>query len=196
VKPIPLPNRGVAFAAATALALLAAPGCFWAPELAGVRRDIEAQLPDATFDKNIELSLGPLTMKFARLVTGLIPDAREARGYLKDVNRVEIAVYEAHLKEPAPLRTPERLRSLLDDGWELAVRVRETDEAVWLLYRADEESIREVFIVVLNTDELVLVRARGRLERLVAHALRESHGRPWAPREGDGRGPTRAPSGT
>ena len=48
--------------------------------------------------------------------------------------------------------------------------------SVWLLCRADEETVREVFIVVLNADELVMVKARGRMENLVSAALRESRG--------------------
>jgi hypothetical protein len=78
--------------AVLAAATLATPGCLWAPELSSVRRDIERQLPDASFDKEFELSLGPVTLAFARLVTCLIPPAREARQYLRDVSRVQVAV--------------------------------------------------------------------------------------------------------
>jgi len=161
---------------ATSIGLLSAPGCFWAPELSGVRRDLQEQLPGASFDKNVELSFGPVGLAFARLVSTVIPGTREARSYLRDVSRVQIGVYDARVESTTQLHTPEKLQSLLDQGWEMAVRVRDDNEAVWLLYRMDDESIREVFIVVLNQDELVLVKAKGRLERLVAAALDEARG--------------------
>jgi hypothetical protein len=172
--------RRLALAFATALSLLASPGCFWAPELSGVRHDIEDQLPGASFDRNIELSFGRVGLALARLVTAVIPGAREARPYLRDVSGVQIGVYDARVASTAELRTPKRLQALLDDGWEMAVRVREEREAVWVLCRVDDESIREVFIVVVNEDELVLVKARGRLDRMIATALEESPGaRRW-----------------
>jgi len=37
--------------------------------------------------------------------------------------------------------------------------------------------VKEIFVVVLNDDELVMVKARGNLERLVAAAMDEAHGR-------------------
>lgn len=159
------------------VAMLSAPGCLYAPEFSGIRNDIEAQLPDASFDKEIELCLGPVALTLARVVTSVLPGAQEARHWLKGMSRVQIGVYDAHVESTAGLRMPERLQSLVDDGWETAVRVRENNEAVWVLYRADKEEVREMFVMVLSDDELVLVRAKGNLERLVAAVLKDGHGR-------------------
>jgi len=169
-------NRIAAMVFATTVGLLSSPGCFWAPELSSVRRDLQDQLPGASFDKNVELSFGPVGLAFVRLVTGLIPDAREARPWLRDVSRVQIGVYDAHVGSAAGLRMPKKLQSLIDDGWETAIRVHDDDQAVWVLYRADEETIKEVFIVVLDDEELVMVKAKGRLERIVAAALDQAKG--------------------
>ncbi|HET6463223.1 MAG TPA: DUF4252 domain-containing protein [Candidatus Krumholzibacteria bacterium] len=166
--------RGLAMIAL--LAALSSPGCFWSPELAGVRADLQHQLPGSSFDKNIELSLGPVMMTFARVATSMIPGAREARPYLRGVSRVQVGVYESHIDHMEDVQMPKRLQSLLDAGWETAVRVRDEREAVWLLYRPDGEEVKEIFVVVLNDDELVMVKARGNLERLVAAAMDEAHG--------------------
>jgi len=166
-----------ALAISGGLVILSSPGCFWSPELANVRHDLERQLPGASFDKNVELSLGPVMLTCARVVTSMIPGAREARPYLSGVSRVEVGVYEAHIDSLSDLHMPKRLQSLLQDGWETAVRTRDDHEAVWLLYRPDGERVKEIFVVVLNDDELVMVKARGNLERLVAAAMDEAHGR-------------------
>jgi hypothetical protein len=173
--------RGRRIVCVLVLVALAAPGCFQSRELSGIRRDLEKQLPGAEFDKNVELSLGPLVLSLARVVTNIIPGAREARPYLKDVSRVQVGVYDARVESLSDLRMPKRLQSLLDDGWETAVRVRDDHEAVWILYRPDGERVKEIFVVVLDDHELVLVKARGRLERLIALAMREGHGRPGIP---------------
>ena len=166
-----------AWGIAVVLAALSSPGCFWAPELSGIRRDLESQLPGASFDRDVELSFGPVMLTLARVLTSVIPDADEARPWLRGVSRVQIGVYDAHIGSTAELRMPKHLKSLLDNGWETAVRMRDDDEAVWLLYRPDGDKVREIFVVVLNDDELVLVKARGHLERIVAAALDEAHGR-------------------
>jgi hypothetical protein len=75
---------------------------------------------------------------------------------------------------------PELLGSLIDDGWEMAVKVRDDDQRVWLLFRAEDDVVREVFVVALNEDQLVLVKARGRLERVLARVLREGDRGGWA----------------
>ena len=128
-------------------------------------------------NENVELSFGPVILTVARVITSVIPGAREARPYLRGVSRVQVGVYEAHLRTMESVRMPQRLQSLLEDGWETAVRVRDEREAVWILYRPDGDKVKEVFVVVLNDDELVLVKARGNLERLVQAAMDEAHGR-------------------
>jgi hypothetical protein len=151
-------------------------GCLWAPGLVLVRKEIERQLPGTRFEKEIELTIGPVSLVFVRLVTRLVPDAREASDYLRDLSRVELAIYNT--KEAPPNMTvsmPEQLQKLQErEDWELAVKVRDDDGLLCLLYRIDGDSVREVYIVSLSDDDLVLVKAQGRLERLVALALSES----------------------
>lgn len=150
-------------------------GCLWAPNLAMVREDIEQQLPGVHFDKQIELTLGRASLQFARLITAFVPDARKARHYLRDVNRVELAVYNVDRMSEGNVLMPGRLKTMQEqEGWELAVKVHEDNNLVWVLYRIDGEKIKEIFVVVLGDGDLVMVKAQGRLERLVAYALTES----------------------
>jgi len=150
-------------------------GCLWAPELASVCKDIERQVPGASFDKQFAITLGPISLGFAKLVTALVPDAREARGYLRDVSRIEVAVYETDNMPPASsVHMPDRLKRMEAEGWETAVKVREEESVVWVMYKIEDESIKELYVVVLDDEELVMVKARGRLERLAARALSEA----------------------
>jgi hypothetical protein len=111
-----------------------------------------------------------------RLVTALVPPAHEAREYLREVSRVKVAVYKAeNVHVVGSFQTPARLASLLeDDDWELAARVNEGDgQIVWVLCRSRDDEVREIFVVALGEEELVLVRASGNIEKLAAKAMKE-----------------------
>jgi hypothetical protein len=153
-----------------------------------VYRDISSQVPGAAFDKQFAISLGPLTIGFARFVMAFVPDAGEARGYLKDVSGVQVAVYDTEgLSSTANVKMPERLRRLEKEGWEMAVKVREKDNVVWVMYHIDDDTIDQLYVVSLDDEELVMVKARGHLERLVARALSEADGTRGIPAtHGDG----------
>jgi hypothetical protein len=55
------------------------------------------------------------------------------------------------------------------------VKTSEDDELVWIHYREDNESIREMNIVVYDNDEFVIVRLAGSLDEIMEVAL-EEHG--------------------
>jgi len=46
----------------------------------------------------------------------------------------------------------------------------------------ENETVSELYVVSLDDEELVLVRAKGKLERLAARALQESGDTPGLPR--------------
>ncbi len=152
-------------------------GCFWAPELDSVRKEIERQIPDAHFEKDFAISLGPISLGLVRTIIRFVPDedVHEVREYLGDLSKVQVAVYEANVPRDAELKTPHKLESLLDEGWEMAIKARNHGGSVWVMYRSDGDEIREVYVIALDPDELVLMKASGRLDRLLAKVM-EEHG--------------------
>ena len=153
-------------------------GCLWAPELDGVRKDLERQLPGSSFHREFALSVGPITLGFARMITRFVPDAAEAREYLQDVRNVKVAIYDVkNLPDDPDLRMPKKLESLLEnEGWEIAAKVNQDSDNVWVLYRTEDDSIKDLYAVVLSDDELVLVRAHGNIDQLAVKAMREHVG--------------------
>jgi hypothetical protein len=158
------------------LVLTLCSGCLWAPDLDRVRRDIEHQLPGSQFNKEIALSLGPVSLGLAKLIVKFVPDTEEARSYLKDVSRVKVAVYEAgNVPDAGGVKIPKDLKKLLEkDDWELVVKTQDNRGATWILCQLDDDEIKGIYVVVLDSDELVLVRAHGNLERLFEKAMREN----------------------
>ena len=147
------------------LSVLLCSGCLWAPGLERVKDEITAQLPGAQFNKEVALTLGPMSLFLARIATQFVPEAREARKYLSEIRRIELAVYETEcLPSLDDLQFPKRLDKLLHEDWEIAATVREKNEVVWVLFHENGRKIDCLCAVVLNQENLVLVKIREVLD--------------------------------
>jgi hypothetical protein len=165
-----------AIAVLVVLPLLA--GCFYSREIAKTKRAIERENPELHLDHEVMVSLGPLSLGFFRWVAGFVDEdeVQMARDYLKEIQRVKVGVYKVDHYGRGDFHLPRHLRdSFYRDGWDLAVKVQDHDNLVWVFYRPDKDTVRDLYVIVLEDDELVLARVRGRLNRLVAKAVSD-HG--------------------
>ncbi len=144
-------------------------GCIVSREISHMRNEIEAEFPGAEFDTEAIVSVGPALFKTLGWILSRVPDddANLAGAFLRDVHRVKVGVFrtkELPLDGDLELHT---LRRFEKDGWSVAARVREDDEQVWVLYRERYGHIRDMFVLVLDPDELVIVRFEGDLKEIV-----------------------------
>ncbi len=144
-------------------------GCIVSREISHVRNEIESEFPGAEFDTEVIVSVGPGLFRTLGWILRRVPDedANLAAAYLRDVHRVKVGVFrtrELPLDGDLELHT---LRRFERNGWSVAARVREDDEQVWVLYRERYGHIRDMFVLVLDPDELVIVRFEGDLNEIV-----------------------------
>ena len=164
--------------AMTAVALsalaLAASGCVTsASTLNGTRIAIEEQLPGARFDSEFQLTLGRFSLGLARALIG--DDAREEIGILKDVRRVEVAIYRTEYLpsvREAGFVVPHEKR-LKKNGWQTITRAVSDDSATWVFLRQKEGRFQELMVGALDDDELVLVKLRGDIQSIIDRLLEE-----------------------
>jgi hypothetical protein len=163
--------------------LPAVTGCLWTPELSEIQREIERQLPGARFEKDVRINLGPLSLGLARFATGFIPadmapEAHEAHDYLQEVRRVQVALYRTLELPPLhKVRLPQHLEDRIrDEGWHLAVKKQQPTELVWVLTQEEKGLVRDIYVILLNTDNLALVRVQGRMDQLLAKAMENRAG--------------------
>ena len=64
-------------------------------------------------------------------------------------------------------------RRLGKQGWNRLVRVREEGEITWVFTRENGGEIRDLFVVALDRDEMVIVRVGGRLDQVMADLIAE-----------------------
>lgn len=164
-----------------AFALLLAgflPGCLWTPEFSQIVAEINRQVPDARFEKELQLNLGPIAISLARTVLGLVPDEETAvaKGYLDEIRRFKLGIYKVHnLRSARGIRLPQGIRHRLERrNWETVVKLRENDELVIAIYRKPRESITDLFILSINRSELVLVQVAGRLDNLYRKVIEQN----------------------
>jgi hypothetical protein len=148
-------------------------GCFRAAELSQMRREIEQELPEARFEKQVELTLGPMSLGVARMLSELNPEGRQERDLLEDIDRIKMAVYRVEsMPSLEGFKLPVQMRRLLEgENWEELVKAREKDEFFWMLYRLQEQAVPDMYIIGLDPEELFLVHLEGRLDRVLARAV-------------------------
>lgn len=154
-------------------------GCLWTPEFSGIVAEINKQVPEARFKKNIQLNLGPASLGFARAVLGLASgqdrDVREAKSYLEEVSSIKLAIYETNnLHSAKKIKLPSYLERMIQrNNWQTVVKVQEDHEFVMAVYKQHRQSITEMFVLALSSDELILVQVEGRLDRLFEKVMEE-----------------------
>jgi len=107
-------------------------------------------------------------------------DAKEeALQYLKEIDKVQVGVYEIeHGDRASKLMIPRDVEDkLIDSGWELFVRVKEKDEHVDLFYKQINDHVSSIYVIVLEPEEMVLVELKGDQEKIIDTEIRE-HGLP------------------
>jgi hypothetical protein len=170
-------KRSIHITAILTVGLLLCSGCLWAPGLERLKDEMTAQMPGAQFDKEVALTLGPMSLMLARVAMQFVPEpeARESRQYLSEIRRVELAVYNTKsLPSLRQVEFPKQLNKLLNEDWEIAAKVVEEDQLVWVLYHESGERIDYLCAVVLDEQNLVLAKVKGNLGKLFLKGLREA----------------------
>lgn len=132
-----------------------------------IRREL-SRSAGVELDREMGLTLTRSGMWIARM--GLrMSDEDEIS--LRGVRRMQVGIYEVR----GPGRGQDRIRSIdfsLLEGWTQVVRVREDDEQVFVLTREESGKIRGLLVIVAESDEWVLVRMKGKLDRMLEEAIR------------------------
>jgi hypothetical protein len=158
-----------------ALIVMTTAGCVFTPGLNRIQNMVAEEIEPATMKTEIKLNLGPLAMSAAKLVTRLASVEEEGLEYLNCIDHVELNIQKiSGLSSIHGIRWPRELdRRLEEEGWEVLVRAREDEEIVLVLYKSHRKTIRSMFVLVLDTHELVLVKVDGELDTLVMEALED-----------------------
>lgn len=151
-------------------------GCIYSRELSQSKRTIERGYPELDIDKRFTLALGPRSLHTVGWIARRIPEqeTQQAATYLRTLDRVKVAIYDVDYYDEHSRSNHAAVADFEKNGWTLAVRANEDSEAVWVLYRADyKEDVRDIKVVVLGEDELVIARIEGHLNELLEQLVED-----------------------
>lgn len=153
---------------------LALTGCT-SYSLTNVRNDLARQVPDAKIGEGYAMAFGRFSLGTARFFARFADDddAEMASLVLRDVRKVQFGRYDVqgHV-DGTQLVMPSRLRRFVDrDGWTHLATFRDESEAGWVLYRERRDTVTDLFVVVLNDEELILARLTGDLLGIVENVM-------------------------
>jgi hypothetical protein len=111
-------------------------------------------------DRELAISLGPLPIKLARLITRGDP---EIEPMLRGLKAVRVYTYDVDGDVERVQKRMEDVRaSLITEGWDQVVAVRDDGELVTALLKMDKRNaIRGMAVVVQDHEEIVLVNVIG-----------------------------------
>lgn len=149
-------------------------GCLGSSHMQQVRWDLERQQESGSYRKIVGVHAGPALLGLARWIVSWTDqeDDWDARRIMQHFHRAYVRVYEFRGRPTqASLRMPKALRDLQHDGWETALSVREEGSNVWMLYKERYGNVRDLYMVVVDEEDLVMIRAKGNFNELVEEAI-------------------------
>ena len=172
-----MPRRSILLALILLTFSVSVTGCFYSREISQTRRDLERHYPEARFDQEVVVSLGPASLRTLGWLIGLAPEeeAQMAKDYLHEIDRVKVGVYKVEYLPDLDEFDPPSLRRFRDDGWEVAVKTRDEDGIVWVMYREERNTVRDIYTIVLTDEDLVLARVKGHLNRLLEKVMQDHY---------------------
>jgi hypothetical protein len=131
----------------------------------GVEATIERKA-QVELHRELGFKLGPLTTKIAASILHHEDSDQDFR----DLTGIGVAVFEVTKHTGAPT---ERLdaRDLGVEGWQPMIQTYSDGEQLLVLAKAGNGEIREMMVVSIEDDEVVVAKLKGHLDRLIAKTL-------------------------
>ncbi len=139
-----------------------------------IRRAVTENI-DVKYNKSFEFSVGRTGLMLAGMVVRLSDVEEPVDDILSEVSRIQVGVYE---KASGNLNTTMAdLNRITDEmnsqGWRYIVRSVQRDEVVGVFVRGDDPRLRQLYVIAIDSNEMVLVEIHGELSKIVEIAIRE-----------------------
>lgn len=153
---------------------LATAGCSMTNEISNTRKEIE-QNTRIDAQTGVVVSLGPGLFQTTGFITKFIDerDAQLASRLAYGIRRIKAGVYPLHHRSSINQLDVPSLPRFQKRGWQPAIKVEADDEVGWIMYRQRGNRVKDMFVVVLTEEEMVLARIQGNLTELLDVALDE-----------------------
>jgi hypothetical protein len=156
--------------AGIAALLVTATACFSYRGPVGVEGSLERSL-GVELKRDVGIKLGPISTRFVGSLTS--DDGDDADVDFRDLTSIGVVVFE---RGAANGRTPRRIgpNDLGLRGYTTMLSSSDGDEQVLILVKPSGGSIHELVLFAVDTDEVVVARLTGHVDKLLAKALADA----------------------
>lgn len=144
------------------------------PNAAYIVTAIEGTSPECRLERESRMAVGGIKMSALKTLVKLSGE-NDAAELLDSMKRVEVATYRVSPSSECGLDSPVAPfgDTLVARGWWSMVMQRDGTDASWVYAHGDREGdLDGLFIVELDGSELEVVRLEGRIDRLMAEAVK------------------------
>jgi hypothetical protein len=157
--------RSAARTAAVSALLLSTAGCMTYRGPSGVEATIERKA-GVQLHRETGFKLGPIS---TRIATSLVHHYADDQDF-RDLTGIGFVVFEVTGHTGAPAR-PITAEDLGVEGWRPMFENRSEGEQLLVLAKTGNGEIREMMFLSIESDEVVVARLKGHLDRLIARTL-------------------------
>jgi hypothetical protein len=134
---------------------------------------------NTNFEREIEFSIGPAGMLFASMFVRIANTEENIDQLITQVNQIQLGVYkpESYQDPAANFEVLKNLdREMNSYGWNNIVKTADRGEMAGVFVRDfdEDKGLKEIFVVALNEDGLIMVQIHGELDKLIEIAIREN----------------------
>jgi len=161
-------------------------GCFAVDNEFKSIRNITLKEYGRNFITDHEFALGSFELWLAEGIVSIAADDEMAEEILSSVSGVQIGIYKNKFHEDLPNK---KLLKKIDNqmekrGWKYIVKSYNGGEMAAVYINKDaEKMLRELYVISIDDEEMVIVQVLGDLEKVIEAAIRE-HGISWVRQEG------------
>ena len=142
-------------------------------------REVKSLVMSSTSDKyykDMEFSVGPLGLSFAKFIVSLNDDDEDAEVILSNISEVQIGIYKKHdfgYQHYDYSFFKDIDNKLREDNWHFVVKHVEGDELTGVYVKYEGEEINKMYVINIEDDKLSLVRVEGNLENIISYAIKD-----------------------
>jgi hypothetical protein len=128
------------------------------------------------FDKEFEFSFGSVTIGMAEIVMNFAETDEPIEEILSEINSVQVGVYNNHSNRKNGTNTDEinfLISKMEKSGWDCIVRAYDRSDVSAVFVKMNEEELKQLYVISISNNEIVLVEILGNLHKVIEIAIRE-----------------------
>lgn len=150
-------------------------GCFGvSDEFRGYQNDLARSSGIKQVKKEVEFSVGRMTLYFAEKFTGYIDKDLLAEMTLHDISKFEIGVYQIRDEDIDKSGVNEFENKLKTKGWYKFIKSADNEDItnIFINVNEDELEIGEMMILTSDSENIILMRFEGNFNRIVNRLIK------------------------